>query len=98
MNNTTEEKPKSVQEWESNFKSTLNRLSTQYLLLLRSASSEIALEEVSLSNNMEGTGGGQGGGSVTNNGGATDPRGTYESYALHFEYYVDVRVFHVVGL
>ena len=33
------------QEWESNFKSTLNRLATQYLLLLRAASSEVALED-----------------------------------------------------
>jgi hypothetical protein len=35
----------SHQQWEKSFKSTLNRLSTQYLLLLRTASSELVLDQ-----------------------------------------------------
>ena len=53
-------------EWKANFKSALNRLSTQYVLLLRAASSEVALEE---GYGMAAGGGGSG------NGNGLDPRG-----------------------
>lgn len=69
------------QEWESNFKSTLNRLATQYLLLLRAASSEVALEESNM--NVDGVGRGSSSGSNVNNNGVggsnlVDPRGEVE--------------------
>lgn len=35
----------SAKEWKTNLNATLNRLSNQYLTLLRAASSEVALEE-----------------------------------------------------
>ena len=73
-NNNTFNEKKASQEWESNFKSTLNRLSTQYLLLLRSASSEVALEEES-NGGEEGNGAVGGSGSSSGNGNGSDPRG-----------------------
>ncbi len=73
---------KPTQEWESNFKSTLNRLSTQYLLLLRAASSELALEEEAFFDGNQrvggstgGNGGGVGGGGGEGGGGG-DSMGT----------------------
>ena len=36
---------KAAKEWKTNLNATLNRLSNQYLTLLRAASSEVALEE-----------------------------------------------------
>jgi hypothetical protein len=70
LNQSSSPPSQSSQEWTANFKSTLNRLSTQYLLLLRAASSEVALEEDS--NDEVGDGGGGGGANGKN---GSDPRG-----------------------
>jgi hypothetical protein len=37
-----------AQEWKASLNSTLNRLSNQYLTLLRAASSEVALDDAQI--------------------------------------------------
>lgn len=59
-------------QWESDFKSALNRLAKHYLLLLRAASSEVALAEESVDNGEDENGGGT---ANSHNLNITDPRG-----------------------
>jgi len=51
--NNSNNNNKPSQEWKASLNSTLNRLSNQYLTLLRAASSEMALDEAQVDHRGE---------------------------------------------